>query len=328
MEMKTPILSVTIPVCERTAYLAGCLASVVAADPGDGSLEIKVIDNASSNREEVAAIVARCPGVELVRHEERVVISASYNRCLVAAKGAWIHLLHDDDEVSPGFYEEVLKCANDPASADAGLIVCRTVIIDGNGNPVAGRKAGIMSPQTREQLLLYSLGSSPFWCPSVVISARVIQTGLWFDEEFQIINDWDYWWRVLLRFPVAYALSSAARYRVHTLNTHKNAVYHRYFKRERPWLIARLVQEAEASGLDPASWRPDSLEYRQLARRMVHFCLLREFRIAAKLMLVSPKFGFSRVKLSGHLFAQGLRAVPLFLFDRRVGFVNYLEGND
>lgn len=322
-----PVITVAIPVCGRTAFLETCLSSVVASDPGDGSLEVLVLDNASDNVEEFAAIVSRFPGVRLLRFSERAPVSGSFNRCLSAGTGPWIHILHDDDAVEPEFYGKVLVALQAPDARSAGLLACDTRVMDENDRLMPGRDGGISWPLSRLELLHYSLGSSPFYCPAVLISRKVAEAGIVFDETYHVINDWEYWWRVMLQFPVAFAPGAVARYRIHQANTHKSEKHHRCYRIERPRLIDRQIADADQfrSFKVAGAASPAGKEYRQRARRILHTVFQRQIRLACRMFATAGVFGYSRALLAVTMFQQGVWAVLLLLGKERNAYYTHLE---
>jgi GT2 family glycosyltransferase len=324
-----PQITVAIPVCERSAYLEYCLASVAAANPGGGVLQVMVLDNASKNSAEFVSIVSRFPDVQLLRFDERAVISMSFNRCLRVGSGEWIHLLHDDDAVDPDFYHAVLRALAHSETSDAGLLACDTVVIDENHQLIAGRNGGMKWPLSRAGLLRYALGSSPFYCPSVLIARNVANAGMMFDENYHVINDWEYWWRVVLAYPVAFAPGAVAKYRIHLSNTHKSEKYHECYKVERPRLMAKQLADSVLFEklCCPEEKSASNQEYRQRARRIFHTLLQRQVLPALSMIQASSAFGFSKFKLTSTLIFQGFLGLLLLLFKGRNAYYVFLESN-
>ena len=104
---RRPFWSVMIPAYNRTQFLLECLASVLAQWPGEDEMEIVVIDNGSTPplRELVHSV-----GRDIVRyhrHPQTLPLQENWNSAVALSRGEWVHLLHDDDYVLPGFYAKL-----------------------------------------------------------------------------------------------------------------------------------------------------------------------------------------------------------------------------
>ncbi len=55
-------------------------------------------------------------------------LAGCWNACIERARGEWVHILHQDDYVLPGFYEEVGEIAR--LQPDAGLIAVRSFFVN------------------------------------------------------------------------------------------------------------------------------------------------------------------------------------------------------
>src|SRR5687767_4743988 len=95
-----------IPTYNCALHLRYALESVLAQDPGRERMQIEVIDDASTV-DDPEAIVARIgrDRVGFYRQPGNVGHVRNFETCLARARGRFIHLLHGDDAVRPGFYE-------------------------------------------------------------------------------------------------------------------------------------------------------------------------------------------------------------------------------
>lgn len=98
-------MSVVICTLDRAPLLAGCLDAVVADRPLDGSVEVIVVDNGSTDH--TAAVVAARPTVVYVREGERG-LSRARNAGLSVAQGALVAFLDDDARPEPGWCAALL----------------------------------------------------------------------------------------------------------------------------------------------------------------------------------------------------------------------------
>lgn len=100
-----PWLSVLIPVYNVRDYLAECVASVLEQAPDDGSVEVLLLDDCSTDgsSETIDQLRARWPGrLRLLQHDRNRGLSAARNTMLGAAQGEYIWFLDSDDKLLPG----------------------------------------------------------------------------------------------------------------------------------------------------------------------------------------------------------------------------------
>jgi protein O-GlcNAc transferase len=115
-----PFWSVVIPVYNRDQFLLECLASVLAQYTGGQGMEIIVIDNGSAPPLDTLVESIGKGIVRYHRHDQTLPLQQNWNSAVSASRGLWVHLLHDDDYVLPGFYATLrdgLKAAPDTVGA-------------------------------------------------------------------------------------------------------------------------------------------------------------------------------------------------------------------
>ena len=108
-----PLWSVMIPVYNRVKYLRQALESVLSQGYGQDEMQIEVVDDCSANSE-AEAIVKEigCDRISFYRQRQRVGFVSNWNTCIERARGHLVHILHDDDFVANGYYEEVNALRN------------------------------------------------------------------------------------------------------------------------------------------------------------------------------------------------------------------------
>jgi len=204
-----------VPVYNRVSYLENTLRSVLGQDPGAGEMQIEVVDDASSegNSQE---LVRRLAGdrVQFFCQARRLGGVANWNSCIERSRGEWVHILHSDDVVLPGFYESFRAAAESPA--EVGAAFCRYTTIDGNGaclrtsdleRPTPGVLPGFIS----------SLGAgNRIQCPSIVVRRNVYERLGGFRTELSYAADWEMWMRIAARYPFWYEPAILAAWRVHS----------------------------------------------------------------------------------------------------------------
>jgi len=116
----------------RADYLEETLRSVLKQDPGPDQMQIEVIDDCSND--DTAFQVTQRVGAGRVtfhRESENRGLANSWNRCIERARGHWVHILHQDDIVLPGFYNLLRQGAE---QSDAGAAFCRYAVVNSKGH--------------------------------------------------------------------------------------------------------------------------------------------------------------------------------------------------
>jgi hypothetical protein len=105
-DVHRPFWSVVIPTFNRPDELKAALDSLLCQDPGPTKMQIVVVDNCSS-RGNAQLIVNKLAGerVTFYRHQKTISSTENQNFCLNMTSGQWVHILHDDDILMPGFYD-------------------------------------------------------------------------------------------------------------------------------------------------------------------------------------------------------------------------------
>ncbi len=103
-----PLFSVMIPAYNCIRYLKKTLESVLCQDLGPRQMQIEVVDDCSEDGN-VKQLVIEIGKGRIGFYQQNVNRGSlrNFETCLNRAKGFYIHLLHVDDVVEPGFYEEI-----------------------------------------------------------------------------------------------------------------------------------------------------------------------------------------------------------------------------
>lgn len=207
-----PFWSVMLTAYDRTAYLERALRSVLAQ--ADNEMHIEVVNDGADPRTqaELAAIVGgvgagRVTFTPLPRNVGHPHI---FNVCVARARGRWIHLLHDDDWVAPGFYAALR--AGIQIAPDVGMALCRHARVD---------EAGVV--QWESWLERATPGVIDGWLDRISLTCRVqfaaaairrdvFETLGGFATGVGSTFDWDMWKRIAARYPVWYEPRPLARF--------------------------------------------------------------------------------------------------------------------
>lgn len=211
-----PFWSVMIPVYNPDErYLTLAIDSVLDQDPGEAQLQICVVDDASP-KVDVEAIVRKVGRgrVEYFRQPANVGLAGNWNEGISRARGEWVHLLHQDDVVLPGFYAK-LGAGLRSAPPSVGMGLTRYCFIDPDGHwlhlsELLQREAGVL-PTFRERIASGNV---------VQFAAFVVRRDAYLEAEgfgnkLVYMLDWEMWVRLGVRHDVWYEPEILACYRRH-----------------------------------------------------------------------------------------------------------------
>ena len=210
-----PFWSVLIPTYEPPArYLRETIESVLQQDPGPAEMHIEIVDDASP-RTDVPALVKAIAGdrIKVTRNPRNLGLAGSWNSCVQRATGRWVHILHQDDLVFPGFYAELRETIEEfPA---AGAAFCRHCFIDEHSAWI-----GLSAIECHQRTILadwqYHLTTGQrIQCPSIVVQRSTYEAAGSFSSDLPYCLDWEMWTRIAASHPFAYSPRILAGYRNH-----------------------------------------------------------------------------------------------------------------
>ncbi len=207
-----PRWSVLIPAWNCADYLAESLQSVLTQDRGPEYMEIIVIDD-HSNLDDPEGVVRRLGQnrVRFIRQPQNVGKVRNYETGLMLSRGRFIHQLHADDRVLPGFYDTMESAFS--THSDAGAFFCESLYMNESGT-VTGR-SGLEQQETGilENWLEKIFVQQRIQTPSIVMRREVYETLGGFDRRLDAFEDWEMWIRVATRYPVGFVPKALAEYR-------------------------------------------------------------------------------------------------------------------
>jgi glycosyltransferase involved in cell wall biosynthesis/predicted negative regulator of RcsB-dependent stress response len=213
-----PFWSVMITAYKRVNYLEQALSSVLAQAPEAEQMQIEVVNDGAPEaiQAEIAVIVERVGQgrVSFYCHAENIGHPHIFNLCLQRAKGQWVHLLHDDDWVEPGFYAAMRSGIEH--APDIGAAFCRYRMFDDATQTyrLSDLERGIpgVVPNWIERIALQCC----ILFPALVVKREVYETIGGFTTAANSCFDWEMWQRIALRYPVWYEPQPLASFRTHT----------------------------------------------------------------------------------------------------------------
>jgi glycosyltransferase involved in cell wall biosynthesis len=236
-----PLWSVVIPTYNCAEFLKETLQSVLMQDPGEDQMEIIVVDDHSTKDNPEAVVDALGKGrIKFIRQNKNVGKVRNYETGLQASCGYYIHQLHGDDMVRPGFYQTMSALFERHPKAGAGF--CRTIYIDDQSR-WTGLTGMIQDQEGIVPDMLTKLYTEQYiQTPAMVVKREVYETIGAFDRRLNCMEDWEMWIRIANFFPIATTNKVLAMYRSHESNaTHQTFKDGSAFGTHQ--LICKLVDE-------------------------------------------------------------------------------------
>lgn len=215
-----PLWSVMIPVYNGTDYLRETLRSVLR-EPGIAEIQIEVIDNCS-DRDDPQAVVRELGGgrIHFHRQPRNVGPIENFNTCIRRARGEWVHILHSDDLVLPGFYSRAWNGLF--VGPEVGAALCRIVHIDEHGRNAYYSGDRYLSELEAPQrtVLGRDFVDRLFLNQRIQFAGMVVRRSTYervggFRPELVHCADWDMWIRIALATRILYEPEPFACFRLH-----------------------------------------------------------------------------------------------------------------
>ena len=209
-----PFWSVMIPTYNaRADYLEETLRSVLRQDPGADEMQIEVVDDCSQGAP--SELVQRIGKGRISLHREPANrgLSRIWNRCIERAEGEWVHILHQDDIVEPGFYQALRRGVQD---GSFGAALTRHAIIDPRGNRLEVSTLYRDTPGIPENWSEAIAVHNPIRCPAIVVRRAVYEKLGGFLPELCYTMDWEMWQRIAAHYSYWFEPGVLAGYRTHS----------------------------------------------------------------------------------------------------------------
>ena len=209
-----PFWSVLIPAYGRADMLANTIGSVLAQDRGPDAMDISVLDDGTPG-DAIGDVVRRVGAgrVGYVRRDRNLGQFANVNAGIAAARGFWIHVLHDDDWVEDGFYARLEEHLSIDGPAGAALTALR--VTSGDGKVLNDRRLLRETPGPLSDVLARFATSAGVQTPTVVVRRAVYETLGGFCPAFAFAGDWEMWQRIASHYDWWYEPRACACYREH-----------------------------------------------------------------------------------------------------------------
>ena len=211
--MKT--ISVIIPTYNYGRFLRETIDSALAQTYP--ALEIIVIDDGSSD--DTPQILAEYGDRIRAIRQNNQGVGAARNTGIAAARGEYLSFLDSDDVWNPGKLEmEIARFEADPS---LGMVHCGAESFDTAGNTVKVSLTGMEGWVAPE---LLRLDREVIAAPGsgTMVPKRVAEEVGGYDDRLQPSEDWDFCYRIAVRYRVGFVDTVLVRYRLHPSGIHLN----------------------------------------------------------------------------------------------------------
>lgn len=210
--------SVMIPTYNpNLSYLEKTLKSILEQAFGVDQMQIEVVDDRSTQNDLEELVQRIGQGrVSFYRQPKNLGLIGNWNACIERARGHWVHILHQDDLVKPGFYNRLQTAFE--IEPTIGAAFCRYFYMDEKGyeqalSPLERETPGVI-PNWIERIAV----SQRIECPSIVVKREVYEKLGGFCPEAHYAADWEMWKRIAAYYSVWYEPELLASYRSHSLS--------------------------------------------------------------------------------------------------------------
>ena len=198
----------------RPDYLEDTLHSVLQQDPGPEQMQIEVVDDCSTGMD-VAALVKAIAGerVQFSRTAKNLGLAGCWNACIERSRGQWVHILHQDDWVLPGFYTQFEALIKTVQGIDAAF--ARHLHADADGHwtsigPLVRRNTGEF-----RDFDIWTATWVPMQCAAVVVKRSTYEKLGGYRTDIPYVLDWEMWCRIAASGRWGYVAHPGAVYREH-----------------------------------------------------------------------------------------------------------------
>lgn len=208
-----PRWSVMIPVYNCYRFVEEALNSVLSQAYAAGEMQIEVIDDGSTDGD-YAALVSRVGQgrVAYYRQPQNRGSLRNFETCINRAQGIYVHILHGDDFVRPGYYQAMDRLFD--RYPDVGAAFCRYVYVGESGKPLYYRNEEMAVPGVLDDWLVRLAQRQRLQFCTVTVKRQVYeQLGGFYGVNYG--EDWEMWMRIAQFYPVAYDPDVLAAYRLH-----------------------------------------------------------------------------------------------------------------
>lgn len=202
-----------IPAYNCLHFLTETLISVLQQKVPENEMQIEVVDDASTDGDVSGLVNNIGKGrIKYFRQSENVGSLRNFETCINRSRGKYIHLLHGDDKVRNGYYDEIKRLFE--SFPQTGAAFCRFINVDEKGNKIDGQPVEQSSPGLLSDWFLKIATYQRIQFAAITVKREVYEKlGSFYGLEYG--EDWLMWVRIAKEYPIAYTPEILAEYRKH-----------------------------------------------------------------------------------------------------------------
>ncbi len=205
--MKTPELSIIMPVYNAAKYLAEAVESLLVQSFSD--FELIIIDDASTDGSSEIAEMYDDGRIKLFHNEKNSGIVFSRNRGLSEATGDFIAPFDADDVALPGkFAKQIRFLKRNPGY---GMVGSWVKFINGNGETMKGKWKLPAKPEKIPAIMLFR----NYFVQSTVVIRREALPPEGYRKGYDVVEDYKMWIEIAAKHKVWNLPEYLVNYRVH-----------------------------------------------------------------------------------------------------------------
>jgi hypothetical protein len=212
-DVRRPTWSVMLTVYRRTEFLPHALRSVLTQAQGPDDMQIEIVSDGPPGpvHDALEAQVRVIAGdrVQFYRHPTNAGHPEIFNVCLRRAKGYWIHILHDDDWVDPGFYAALAEGMQQAPEVGAAFSRHQNASREKTTDSAMERE----SPGVLEGWIDRIASICRLQTASIVVRREVYEKLGGYCPQARSAFDWEMWQRIALNYPVWFEPRILAHFR-------------------------------------------------------------------------------------------------------------------
>jgi glycosyltransferase involved in cell wall biosynthesis len=210
-----PKISVIMSVYNSEKYVREAILSILGQTFRD--FEFIIINDGSTDKSREIIENIKDDRIKIISRENKGLIY-SLNEGIKLAKGEYIVRMDADDVCENNRLEEQLKAFEE--NPEIVLIGSFAKKIDENGVVIGDLN---YPPLSWYNIRKYSLLHNPFIHSSVMFRKDLVNTVGYYNKKFKYVEDYEFWTRIINKYPCKNISQELIRYRIHTSQiTNKN----------------------------------------------------------------------------------------------------------
>jgi glycosyltransferase involved in cell wall biosynthesis len=207
-----PIWSVMIPVYNCSKFLPETLRSVL--QEADDTFQVEVVDDYSTDANVENLVKTIGEGrIQYFRQSRNVGSLLNFYTCITRSKGHFVHLLHGDDRVRPGFYKKFESLFK--THPELGAAYCRFAYIGAQGEFLVNHELEGDTEGMLDDKFIFRLAERQRIQYAAMVVKREVYEDLGSFYGVEYGEDWEMWMRIASKYPIGYIPGVYADYRKH-----------------------------------------------------------------------------------------------------------------